>query len=107
MIFSSRPPPTVLIVHANGGGQASIGYFAAAGLRVASTPCVPIAEIVECAMTTRPDMIVLDYDCEGGVIEELKGDARTAAIPILALAELPVPPLPPGVRDTTATASVS
>ena len=53
-------------------------------------------------------MIVLDYDCEGGVVEGLKGDARTAAIPILALAELPVPPLPPGMRDTTAaTASVS
>jgi hypothetical protein len=107
VIFSSRPPPSVLIVHADGGGQASIGYFAAAGLRVASTPSVPIAEIVECVMTTRPDMIVLDYDCEGGVIEGLKGDARTAAIPIIALAELPVPPLPPGVRDTTSTASVS
>ena len=107
MIFSSRPPPTVLIVHADGGGQASIGYFAAAGLRVVSAPSVPISEILECAVTRRPDMIVLDYDCDGGVIEGLKRDPRTAPIPILALAELPVPPLPPGMRDTTTTASVS
>ena len=107
MIFSSRPPATVLIVHADGGGQASIGYFAAAGLRVASTPSVPIAEVVECAVTTRPDVIVLDYDCEGSVIDGLKRDPRIAAIPVLALAELPVPPLPPGVRDTPTTASVS
>jgi hypothetical protein len=100
VIFSSRPPPTVLIVHGDGGGQASIGYFAAA-------PSMPIADMLECAVTRRPDMIVLDYDCEGGVIERLKADARTAPIPIIALAELPVPPLPPGMRDTSTTASVS
>ena len=105
MIFSSRPPPSVLIIHADVSGEAYVRYFAAAGMRVASVPSAPIAEIVECAMTTRPDMIVLDRDCEVAVVERLKGDPRTAAIPIIALADLPVPGLPPEIRNPTATSS--
>ena len=51
-------------------------------------------------------MIVLDHDCDGAVIERLKGDPRTAAIPIIALADLPVPGLPPEMRNPTATSSI-
>ena len=91
MIFSSRPPPMILVIHAAGSGEPYVQYLTDAGFRVASMSRRPTAGIVDRTLAARPDMIVLDYDCDGDTVERLKADRRTAPIPVIALAELPVP----------------
>jgi len=90
VIFSSRPPPTILVIYADGDGEAYVRYLETAGFRAASASRIPGDEIVDRTMATMPDLIVLDYDCDGETMERLKGDRRTAAIPIIALADLVV-----------------
>ena len=92
MIFSSRPPPTVVIIYADAGGEPYVRYLTAAGFRVAAVSRVPAAQIVDHTLAARPDMIVLDYACDGDTVERLKADKRTAEIPVIALAELPERP---------------
>ena len=92
MIFSSRPPPMILVISADGNGEAYVRYLTEAGFRAASVSRVPIAELVDRTLATSPDMIVLDYDCDGDTVEKLKADRRTAPIPVIALADFPVPP---------------
>ena len=108
MIFSSRPPPTILVIYADGDGEAYVQYLTTAGFRAASASRIPGDEIVDRTMATMPDLIVLDYDCDGETMERLKGDRRTAAIPIIALADFfelssrSVSPdnIPPGPEQT-------
>ena len=45
-------------------------------------------EAIEKAKMFNPDLIVLDFDCDGEVTEQLKGDTRTQHIPVIALVEL-------------------
>ena len=94
VIFSSRPPPTILVIcgEAEAEGEAYVQYLTAAGFRAASASRLPIGEIVDRTLATMPDMIVLDDDSDGEAIERLKSDRRTAPIPVIVLAELPVPP---------------
>jgi hypothetical protein len=92
VIFSSRPPPTILVIYADGDGEAYVRYLTAAGFRAASASRIPVGEIVNRTLATMPDMIVLDYDCDGETMECLKADRRTALIPVIALADLPLPP---------------
>ena len=108
MIFSSRPPPTILVIYADGDGEAYVQYLTTAGFRAASASRIPGDEIVDRTMATMPDLIVLDYDCDGETMDRLKGDRRTAAIPIIALADLfllsgrsePADSAPPGTEQT-------
>jgi CheY-like chemotaxis protein len=99
VIFSSRPPPMVLVIYADGDGEAYVRYLTTAGFRAVSVSRNPTGEIVDRTLATMPDVIVLDYDCDGETLEQLKGDRRTAAIPVIALAELPIPGCRPGFAD--------
>jgi hypothetical protein len=99
VIFSSRPPPLILVIYADGDGEAYVRYLTTAGFRAAKVSRIPTHEIVARTLATMPDMIVLDYDCDGETVERLKADRRTAPIPVIALAELPGPPGRPGFSD--------
>jgi DNA-binding response OmpR family regulator len=89
----------ILVISAEGDGEAYVRYLTTAGFRVTSASGIPTSEIVDRTLATMPDMIVLDYDCDGETIERLKADRRTAPIPVIALADLPVPPGRPGSTD--------
>jgi DNA-binding response OmpR family regulator len=99
-IFSSRPPPMILVIYADGDGEAYVRYLTTAGFRAASVSRIPTGEIVDRTLAAMPDIIVLDYDCDGETVERLKADWRTAPIPVIALAELPVPPGRSGFSDS-------
>jgi hypothetical protein len=101
MIFSSRPPPTILVIYGDGDGEGYVQYLTAAGFRVASASRIPTNAIVDRTLATMPDMIVLDYDCDGETIEQLKGDRRTAFIPVIALADFPGPGGRPESSEST------
>ena len=92
VIFSSRPPPTILLIYADGDGDAYVRYLTSAGFRAASMSTNSAVSVVDGTLATMPDMIVLDYDCDGETVDQLKSDKRTAAIPIIVLAEFPGPP---------------
>jgi hypothetical protein len=92
VIFSSRPPPTVLVLYGDGDGEAYVRYLTTAGFRAASASRIPPEEIVDRTLATMPDLILLDYDSEEETIERLKADRRTAGIPVIALADLLVLP---------------
>ena len=87
MIFSSRPPPAILVIYADGDGDAYVRYLTTAGFRAISASRIPGDEIVDRTVAAMPDLIVLDYDCDGDTMDRLKSDRRTAAIPIIALAD--------------------
>jgi CheY-like chemotaxis protein len=40
------------------------------------------------ALRLQPDLVVLDFECDGEVTALLKGDSRTRHIPVIALVEL-------------------
>ena len=95
MIFSSRPPPMILVIYAHGDGETYVRYLTTAGFRATSASRIPPSEIVNRTLATMPDVIVLDYDCNGETMDCLKADRRTALIPVIALADLPLPPSRP------------
>ncbi len=88
MIFSSRPPPTVLVIYGDGDGDAYVQYLTRAGFRAASASRTPKSEIVDRTLATMPDLILLDCHCDWEPIALLKADRRTAGIPVIALADL-------------------
>jgi DNA-binding response OmpR family regulator len=90
----------ILVISAEGDGEAYVRYLTTAGFRVTSASAIPTSEIVDRTLATMPDMIVLDYDCDGETIARLKADRRTAPIPVIALADLPVPPGRPESSDS-------
>jgi CheY-like chemotaxis protein len=92
LIFSSRPPPTILVIYGDGDGEAYVQYLKGAGFRAASAPRMPNSEIVNRTLATMPDLILLDCHCDWETMERLKADRRTAAIPVIALADLLVLP---------------
>lgn len=84
-----RPPPFILLIHDGRVGLDYVPYLTAAGFRVAELPVqVPDRDLVARTITIGPDLIVLDYTCDGETVMRLKADPRTADVPILALAEL-------------------
>jgi CheY-like chemotaxis protein len=40
------------------------------------------------AARLQPDIIVLDFECNGETVAQLKGDPQTRHIPVIALAKL-------------------
>jgi CheY-like chemotaxis protein len=81
----TRPPPKVLFVHNGSPFQAHLNYLATAGLNVSEAD----ADLaLERATILQPDIIVLDLDCDGDLIAQLKGESLTEHIPIIALAGL-------------------
>jgi DNA-binding response OmpR family regulator len=82
---SSRPPTKVLIVHDGSSVDHYVTYFTEAGLTVTDAHA---DEAVSTAGTLQPDIIVLDFDCDGETLAELKDNAGTRAIPVIALADL-------------------
>ena len=95
----------ILVVYADGDGDAYVRYLTTAGFRAVSVSTNSAVDIVERTLATMPDMIVLDYDCDGETVDQLKSDRRTAHIPVIVLAEFPGPPVrtgfSPGARTGT------
>ena len=85
----NRPPPFILLIHDGSSGREYVPYLIAAGFRVAELQAEePDRGLVDQTITIGPDLIVLDYTCDGETVMRLKADPRTAGLPILALAEL-------------------
>ena len=82
---TTRPPPTVLFIHNGLPYEPHVKHLSDAGLRV--TEAHADTALTQ-ALRHQPDLIVLDFDCDGEVTEQLKGDTRTQHIPVIALVEL-------------------
>ena len=80
-----RPPPKVLLIHDGDGIEAHFNHLIGAGLEV-SKAHGPVA--VDAAIRFQPDIIILDFRCDGEIMARLKGDPATRDIPVIALAEL-------------------
>jgi DNA-binding response OmpR family regulator len=82
------PPPIILLVDAHDDSRfiyaAALGHF---GFRVVSSPCC--VQAVELAREQRPGLIVLGVALSAGpawaMLDALRADSATAAIPVLAL----------------------
>ena len=85
MKSANRPPPSVLFVHNGAPYAAYVKHLTDAGLSVSE---VHADMALALATTGQPDIIVLDLDCDGDVVAQLKGADLTTHIPIIALAEL-------------------
>jgi hypothetical protein len=83
---NSRPPPCILILHDGYDIRPYVLYLEGAGLRVVATCAKEM--LIDTVVAAAPDIIVLDFDCDGDIVERLKGSLRTKHIPIIALAEL-------------------
>jgi DNA-binding response OmpR family regulator len=82
---TTRPPPTVLFIHNGMPYEKHIQHLLNAGLRVSEAHAdAAVAE----AVRLQPDMIVLDFDCDGDVTAQLKAHTTTKDIPVIALVEL-------------------
>ena len=80
-----RPPPTVLLVHNGSGYEAHVKHFVDAGLRVLETHA---ESALADATTMQPDIVVLDFGCDGETTTQLKGNEQTKHIPVIALVDL-------------------
>ena len=82
-----RPPPLlVLIIHDGQPVDTYMSFLQSAGLRAEETQPGTAAAL---AVALKPDIIVLDFDCDGEIMAALQADFRTREIPVIALAELP------------------
>ena len=66
--------------------SAHVAYLSDRGLRISQTRG---EDAVARALSVMPDLIVLDYDCDGEVLAQLKADFRTRHVPVIALKDLP------------------
>ena len=81
----TRPPPKILFIHDGHSPDAHGNYVLKAGLDVSKTHA---DDAVATAVDFQPDIIVLDFDCDGETVAALKGVEETKAIPIIGLAGL-------------------
>ena len=86
---TTRPPPSVLMVHNGGPYRAHIRHLIDAGLHVSD---IHPNEALASAIHLQPDIIVLDFGCDGEVTAQLKGHEATKHIPVIALVELTARP---------------
>jgi CheY-like chemotaxis protein len=82
---TTRPPPKVLLVHNGNPYDAHVKHLTDAGLRGTETDA---DSALTQALRLQPDIIVLDFGCDGEVTEQLKSDSRTKDIPVIALVQL-------------------
>lgn len=80
-----RPPPKVLLIHAGTDVEAHFQHLTGAGLTVSKAHA---EDAVASAIRLQPDMIVLDFRCDGEIMARLKDEPATRQIPVIALAEL-------------------
>jgi CheY-like chemotaxis protein len=80
-----RPPPKVLLIHDGADVEAHFRYLTGAGLAVSKAHG---EDAVASAIRLQPDIIVLDFRCDGEIMARLKGEPATSQIPVIALAEL-------------------
>ncbi len=80
-----RPPPKVLLIHDGADVEAHFQHLSNAGLTVAKAHG---DDAVAAAVRLQPDIIVLDFRCDGEIMARLKSDPATCQIPVIALAEL-------------------
>ena len=80
-----RPPPKVLLIHDGTDVEAHFQHLSDAGLTVAKAHG---DDAVAAAIKLQPDIIVLDFRCDGEIMARLKSDPATRKIPVIALAEL-------------------
>ena len=80
-----RRPTSVLFVHDGTPYAAHIEYLANAGLRVSD---VHTNAAIDEAAAQQPDIIVVDFACDGNLLERLKADEATRYIPVIALVDL-------------------
>ena len=85
MMTASRPPPLVLMIYAAAGGGGYGDHLRDSGFRVAEAHNRD--EGFEHAVSLVPDLIVLDFDLNSGLVARLRDETITRAIPIIALAE--------------------
>ena len=82
---ATRPPPKVLLVHNGSDFQTHVKYLTEAGLDVFEAHAeTALAD----AVSMQPDIIVLDFGCDGDVTAQLKGHGPTQHIPVIALVNL-------------------
>lgn len=86
---TTRPPPSVLFIHNGLPYEPHVKHLTDAGLRVSEAHA---DHAVAQAIALQPDIIVLDFDCDGDVTEQLKAHPPTKNIPVIALVELLRPP---------------
>ena len=79
------PPPKVLLIHDGVGVDAHFNHLTGAGIDVSKALG---GDAVEAAINFQPDIIVLDFRCDGQIMARLKGEPATCRIPVIALAEL-------------------
>jgi DNA-binding response OmpR family regulator len=82
------PPPRILIIHNGLNVDGHLAHLREAGLTAAE---VHADQAVTVAVSFAPVIIVLDYDCNGDVLKQLKADSRTQAIPVIGLKALTPP----------------
>ena len=83
-----RPPPKVLLIYDGADGMEAERHFqhmTRAGLDVSKARP---DEAVGAAITFQPDIIILDFGCDGEIMAGLKSEPATARIPVIALADL-------------------
>jgi CheY-like chemotaxis protein len=85
MTVPTRPPPSVLLIHDGNSVDAYLTFLTAAGLQ--ATEAHASLAVVQ-AVEVRPDIIVLDFDCDGEVMGALQANTRTRDIPVIGLAHL-------------------
>jgi CheY-like chemotaxis protein len=88
MAPTQRPPPKVLFVHDGIPYEAHMRHLVDAGLSVSEAH---VDSAVDEAAALQPDIIVLDYACNGETTARLKSDPQTSHIPVIALVELTRP----------------
>ena len=80
-----RPPPNVLLIHDGAEVEAHVEHLSGAGLAVSKARA---EDALAAAVRLQPDIIVLDFGCDGAVMARLKADPATRQIPVIALAKL-------------------
>lgn len=80
-----RPSPKVLLIHDGADVEAHFQHLIAAGLVVSKAHG---DDAVVAAVSFQPDIIILDFRCDGEIVARLKDDSDTHQIPVIALAAL-------------------